>query len=146
MWGFVVGLVLYAVAFFGLGGVVIGEGLNAGVTNSYHNCGFAIMCSMVVIHHAQMVVETRNFTWLLAVIYVVNFVFYPLMIQANDAGTVEPSQVDGYQHNQFAIALKSPLIYLATILSAFIAVAPRHAWLCLEHAVWRPEFAKVNGS
>jgi len=100
---------------------------------------------MICIHHMQLIIETRNFTIVIFILYTVNFVFFILMIMANNGGTLGPSQIDGYKDNQFVIGLSSPLLYLAVFLSTFIAVVPRYAWKCIEHVVWRPEFAIVNG-
>ena len=136
IWGLISGFATYAFCFYCLSGIVDKDGN----INSFYNAGSACYCNLVVVHHLQIAIETRNWTFLIVFIYIANFGLYILTVFLND------SYAGGqYYRNQFSELFGRPLTYFALLLSASISTLPRLAWICLDRAIWRPEFAKVKG-
>jgi len=63
----------------------------------------AVFASIVVLHFAQVLIETRNFTVFNSIGYFVNFLlFFPITVLLNDKAAK-----DFFKHNQFSEAFAS---------------------------------------
>ena len=117
---------------------------NGDVSTFYH-MGYSVFHTYIMIYHALIIVETRNWTWWLVFVNTTNFFFYlPLQFFFNNGGTYNTYQIEGYQHNM-SMFLKTPSLHLSSLLVTFAVVGPRYAYLCFEHVVWKPEFVKIKG-
>lgn len=136
-WAILISLMMYYISYyslcapFGEHGRIL-DFLNIGVIPFYVN---------IVSHHLMCLAETRNHTWFSCAWYLLSFGFFILTIWFNDVSVW--SQYFGLQ---FAVIIKSPVMWLHVIIQSVIIYGPRYIYKCLSHLVFHPEFSKIKGA
>jgi hypothetical protein len=126
---------IFAVCFYTMCGIISSDGK----INSMENAGSNVFFVIILVHHFQLAIETRNWTVPTLLIQLANFSLYWVTVVLNDGSAT------AYEGNQFSVLFASPLTWLTALLATFVCCIPRYLWICLEQIAWRPEFNKVKG-
>mmetsp|Transcript_23944 Transcript_23944/g.36671 ORF Transcript_23944/g.36671 Transcript_23944/m.36671 type:complete len:175 (+) Transcript_23944:3013-3537(+) len=133
--GWVMGIINYAVPAFCLSGAVDGSGRQLDLWNSAA-ASFIVSC---IAYHVSIGFETRYIDKVTIFFQVISLLTIPFISYLNDA--LEESY---YYKLQFDVLYQLPILWLVVVWVIFVAVIPRYVYLCLYYVVWYPEFAKIK--
>jgi len=110
------GVVIYIIYMFGQSSGVLGlEGKQ--IDNFTYGLTSVICC--VVIHHIQIGMHTRNWTWPALVVFFVSLSGVVIIIWLND--NIVKSNI---YKSSFEVLLASPVVWLIILLSVFVVSVP----------------------
>ncbi|TNV85488.1 hypothetical protein FGO68_gene5841 [Halteria grandinella] len=131
LYAFVTGIVFYYIPAY-----AYNEATFLGRQEGFWAPSFASICLMVVVHHVNCALGTKNWTFFMFCMFIISFLlFMPLTVFMNNR---VPTTYSYMVH--FSEGLKSPTFWLTLTITASIVVLPYYAVHCVWNLLMYPEF------